>query len=230
MKLFVRRALSFFAWCPLMLLVNGCANQTEGQRCDETNGSADCEQGLACTRIFAEGVFHFVCCPVPPQPVTAAACNAGSLPPDAGTPTDASTDRRAEAGADRGAGDTTSNDTPAETTIDRSTVDTPSDVPADRRADMSIADTSTDGVVDVSNDISNDLSNDLSVDAPPTIDVAVDGTTIDVPTPPEAASDAIPDGPDATEAAPPDAVLDVTDVIPPLDVFDAPDVTPDGPG
>ncbi len=66
-------------------MVGGCRSQSEGQRCDTANGSADCEEGLVC---IDKGSYPF-CCPPPGQPISAAICNAGTPQPEAGPTEDA---------------------------------------------------------------------------------------------------------------------------------------------
>ena len=69
MKLFARRALAFLFWSPVLLAAAGCNNQGEGERCDTANLSTDCDQGLICTdKAYVAGVYHQICCPVPPAP------------------------------------------------------------------------------------------------------------------------------------------------------------------
>jgi hypothetical protein len=101
------RALVSLALASCSLFAAGCANQTEGERCDTVNGSADCETGLYCKPLgYIAGASQNLCCPIS-GPVTVAACNAsgGAPPSDAGTAVDGATDAEEtdaeeEAGAD----------------------------------------------------------------------------------------------------------------------------------
>jgi hypothetical protein len=56
----MRTMRKFQAGCLLALLVlTGCAEQAEGERCDRSNADEDCESGLRCTQIQTGEV----CCP-----------------------------------------------------------------------------------------------------------------------------------------------------------------------
>ena len=46
---------------PVVLL--GCSEQQEGQRCDLDNGNADCADGLVCTSKQTLGTKSDMCCP-----------------------------------------------------------------------------------------------------------------------------------------------------------------------
>ena len=57
----MRTLRKFQAGCLLALLVlAGCAEQKEGERCDRSNADLDCESGLRCTPLPDFGA---VCCP-----------------------------------------------------------------------------------------------------------------------------------------------------------------------
>jgi len=222
MKLFARRALAFLVCSPLLLLAAGCESQAEGERCDIRNLSSDCDEGLLCSdRVYIGGVYHQICCPVPPARVSVAACNASGRPPsDAGTTTpDASPDTRTEGGADTSPPDTSGNDAIDEATADRSAVDTRTDVLPDLSADTSMPDVSADRAIGDARDAPDDLpstpdqtSADRVDDTPP-----VDGPEPDAApdAPPDVASETSPDGP-------------ALDVMTPIDVGDA--MAEGGPG
>src|SRR5690606_16025555 len=57
----LRRAVSGF----LLVLLAGCGEQEEGERCDLRSGSADCADGLTCTPLerLGQGREGAVCCP-----------------------------------------------------------------------------------------------------------------------------------------------------------------------
>jgi hypothetical protein len=227
MKLLARRMLVFLAWCPLLLTTTGCANQVEGDRCDRDNLNADCEEGLICKQVYVTGNYHYICCPVPPAPVSAAACNASGVPPvDAAVP-DAQTG--VESGADSDARDAATNDAVREAADDRSTVDARTDISADLGVDMSTRDVPSEGAAGDAQDARSDAS---TIDQTPA-DGADDRSSTDAPSP-DAPPDAAPDT--AGDAAFDAPALDVDvmtpiDVMPPIDVDDAADApSADGPG
>jgi len=196
MKFLAQRALALLAWCPLLLMAAACANQAEGDRCDNKNGNADCAAGLICTSLQTR---DSICCP-PAPPVTAPACNlGGSPPPDAGSGGDGNAD--VESGGEASAPEAApTNDAPSETTNDRGAVDT-RDVASDRGPDAppdiqpeSAARDATDAT---------DAPGDAS-DADATSDGATDGPLFDAP------PDAAPDTADGPSEASPDAVPDAS--------------------
>ena len=65
----------FQAGCLFALLVlAGCAEQGEGERCERTNGDADCQVGLRCTPLEIGAV----CCP-DDRPPTEDVCRTANL-------------------------------------------------------------------------------------------------------------------------------------------------------
>jgi hypothetical protein len=200
MKLLARRALSLLAWPPLLLAVAGCGNQREGERCDERNINADCDEGLICTNPYING-YHHICCPAPGIPVTVAACNAGTAPPPEGGVADAPTvDTRAEGGPEAGAPETGGNDATSEATDDRSSVDARPDTSPDVSADASNEGGGDAAPGDAPDDVASpdqtsvdaadgasppDASGpDVSLDTPADSadEISADGPVIDVPT------------------------------------------------
>jgi hypothetical protein len=123
-------ALVLIGSCLLAWMAAGCRSQSEGDRCDVRNGSADCEQGLVC---FVP-IDQAYCCPPAGEAVSAAVCNVGTRPPepeptdaeagaqpdaDTGPSGDAGAEPTADAGAD--AADTFSPDTSIEPPADAAT-------------------------------------------------------------------------------------------------------------
>ena len=211
MKLFARRALALLAWSPLLLTAAGCGNQGEGERCSQTHGNIDCDEGLTCKQVYVQ-TYHFICCPVPPAPVSVAACNASGIPPsDGGTtfPPDAAADARQDGSGDTGARDLTGNDAVDEPSDDGSTLDRAPDVSPDISIDTATPDVRADAAGDAS-DAPGDLptdqtSADGSDDSPP-VDAPPD-TAPDAPA--DVTTEALPDGPDLDTMTP----IDVGDVV-----------------
>jgi hypothetical protein len=77
MKAFAPRTLAFVGWFPLAILLVGCPSQSEGQRCDQRNGSADCASGLQCIQVT--GGAQLCCVPVASGPSSAPECNLGAI-------------------------------------------------------------------------------------------------------------------------------------------------------
>jgi hypothetical protein len=216
MKLLVRRMLGFLAWSPLIVAA-GCGNQGEGERCDPTNQSIDCDYGLECKKIFLNG-YHSICCPISGV-ASSSACNASGAPPMEAGVRDGATDGNADAASDAGAdasSDRGGNDAVTETTVDRAP-DNTTDTARDNVAEASIDSNGSDGNDAVSTpDQASDAEDETSIDAPEPD--ASDDTT----------ADAIPDV--SADGVTPDTAtpLDVIDV---TDVGDAvTDTSADGPG
>jgi uncharacterized membrane protein YgcG len=71
----MRTMRNFQAGCLLALLVlAGCAEQHEGERCDRSNADLDCEIGLRCTPLDIGAI----CCP-DTRPATVDACRTANL-------------------------------------------------------------------------------------------------------------------------------------------------------
>lgn len=59
-----------------------CSKQGEGERCDTSSGTFDCESGLIC-RSTAQGEREALCCPADESQTTVDACRSGAqLPPE----------------------------------------------------------------------------------------------------------------------------------------------------
>lgn len=91
------RASVLFGVLQLSVLVLGCSQQEEGERCDPSNNSSDCESGLRCVPLASlhRGTEGAVCCPSDP---TADIClqvdftgNDDGEPPTSTVPTTPST-------------------------------------------------------------------------------------------------------------------------------------------
>jgi hypothetical protein len=65
------------------ILLVACGKQSEGQRCDLRNGSADCESGLVCTPgdelNGIEGKGAALCCPPEGEPPTTEGCQRSGM-------------------------------------------------------------------------------------------------------------------------------------------------------
>ena len=217
MKFLARRALALLAWSPLLLTAAGCGNQGEGERCSQTHGNIDCDEGLTCKQVYVVG-YHFICCPVPPAPVSVAACNASGVPPgDGGTtvPPDAAADARPDGSADTSARDLTGNDAVDEPSDDRSTLDRGADVSPDISIDTVTPDVRADAAGDAP-DAPDDLPSTRDQTSADGID---DSPPVDA-LPPDAAPDAPADL--ASEAPPDTPDLDIMTPIDVGDVVDAP--------
>lgn len=182
MKAFASRAW-LVGWLPVSLLIAGCANQGEGERCDTHNYSADCDSNLQCTPI--NGTSYSLCCPIPPDPITVAACNRGSTTSDSGTSSDATSDKRdaSDASTPDDAGpesdaetDGASQDRTAPDTRDETSTDVRVDRTPDTLAEASFDAAETGPTPDVSVDSSVDVSVDPSVDmvSEPTVETGPD--------------------------------------------------------
>jgi len=100
-----------------------CGKQSEGERCETTNGNNDCDPGLEC--VSRQTVNDTICCPKDGvAPTTAECAGAATTPSDAGG-TDTA---KAETGApaDTGVADTAA-DSGSETAADTATDPAPAD-------------------------------------------------------------------------------------------------------
>src|ERR1700722_1622243 len=133
-------ALPPFAVLASLTVLVACSNQGEGEFCDLSNGSNDCQSGLQC--IPAPGLSGDLtsrdrCCPIPPAQPTTSACelnttavlDASAAIGDTGTPPEASV-------ADA-VGDVVAADAPADAVVSvpEAGVDAAADASADGGAD-----------------------------------------------------------------------------------------------
>lgn len=86
-------------------LASACSNMSEGERCNVTNGSDDCADGLICYKADQlNGTVSDRCCPSDRARATTTVCRIGvsgiadaAVPPDTGPTVDASGDASSDA-------------------------------------------------------------------------------------------------------------------------------------
>src|SRR5258706_11415470 len=106
MTAFALHSLMAAGWLTGALFFTACQNQSEGERCDHLNGSADCESGLICQASDICCVPGRAACNAPPTG-TGGASDSGPSESDAATESSSTSDAATN---DSATGDSATND------------------------------------------------------------------------------------------------------------------------